>query len=192
MQSAVETWLGDALDQLAPPLQRLHREGGVLLGTVQVELGTGIARWIGRRIARRFGMSGIEGAQVLQVSIRNTPHALHWRRRFNSARAFESVFRPVGSYPQGYWVEETAAMSLRLKVELDKGSWRWHHVGTRLMGMPVPSWLAPRVVAVKSAVGPEYRFSVDIALPLIGHVLSYAGTLAWVEQGLAEPETRDC
>jgi hypothetical protein len=179
MPSAVEAWLGEAMAQLAPPLQQLHREGGILVGTVQVKLGSGIARWVGGRIARRIGMSGKEGSETLEVAIRSTAHALHWRRRFNDAQPFESVFRPVGNYPEGFWVEDTGALSLRLKVDLDEGSWRWCHAGTRWLRIPVPSFLAPRVVAVKSASGQEYRFSVDIALPLLGHVISYAGTLAY-------------
>ena len=70
------------------------------------------------------------------------------------------------------------ALSLRLKVELAQGGWRWLHVGTRLWGVPPPSWLAPRVLADKRMVGQDYHFGVAIHLPVFGLVLAYAGTLA--------------
>lgn len=68
-------------------------------------------------------------------------------------------------------------LRLALKVDVQNGGWRWNPVGMRLWGVPLPAWVAPRVVAAKSVEGNRYRFSVVVSHPLLGFVLSYAGLL---------------
>ena len=51
-KNIVQAWLGDNFYQLAPELQQIHTKGGVLVGEIDVILGTGISKFIGQRLAK--------------------------------------------------------------------------------------------------------------------------------------------
>jgi len=48
---------------------------------------------------------------------------------------------------------------------------------TRVFGIPIPAFLSPRVTAVEQQVEDKYRFSVIVAMPLIGKLVSYQGDM---------------
>lgn len=178
MPAAVEAWLGEAFHDLHPMLQNLHRSGGVLLGTVDIRLGKGVACLLGKRIARKLGIPPKEGVVPLAVSIFSTREALHWNRTFNEASEFSSVFTPVGRYPAGHWVESSGPFQLLFGVSIVQGGWEWQPRGGRLYGLPIPAWLLPHTSASKRADQGRYQFSVEVTVPLFGKVLAYSGKLA--------------
>jgi hypothetical protein len=177
----VQAWFGPAFAALDPALQRLHRDGGTLAGPVRIVFPTGLRGVIGRRIARRMGIPCDGHAHRLQVTVRSEAGALHWERRFDAGVPFASVFVPVGAYPDGYWVESTAALSLRLGVVIADGAWHWRHRATMLAGLALPAWLGPRVHGEKAVLDGRYRFGVALSLPLLGQVMAYAGSLSMEE-----------
>lgn len=179
--TTAETWFGTAFAELHPLLQDLHRKGGVLRGPVEVDFGTGLAGWLGQRLARRLGVPSTAGTHQLEVEIHSASGVLHWSRRFNGSSRFVSRFRPVGVYPSGHWVERTGPLTLLLGVQVVDGGWHWRHRGTRWLGVPLPRFLLPRTLASKAIEEGGYRFSVEIRMPLLGKVLGYAGTLALVD-----------
>ena len=79
--------------------------------------------------------------------------------------------------PDGGWIEETGAVTLRLQVDVLDGGWQWRCIGARFGRWPVPRWLLPRTRAGKRIEAADYRFDVSIALPLLGEVLGYGGLL---------------
>lgn len=177
MPTSVETWFGSAFERLHPLLQTLHRKGGVLSGPVQVSFGRGLAGFIGRHLARRLGVPSGNGANILRVSISSDGNTLHWNRQFNDRDEFRSLFVPVGRFPSGHWVECSGRIQLRLRVSLVEGSWHWQHLGSSLWGLPLPRWLMPRTTAYKEVRHGMYHFHVEVAVPLVGTVLSYSGDL---------------
>ena len=58
----VEFWFGEGFSGLHPLLQRLHRQGGVLEGEVELATGAGLAGWLGRRLAGKLGIPSVRGA----------------------------------------------------------------------------------------------------------------------------------
>jgi len=174
----VETWFGDAFAQLHPLLQELHRSGGSLGGTVEVRLGTGLAGWAGRRLARKLGVPPRDGTASMRVAIYSTETSLHWNRTFNETSTFDSTFTPAGCYPSGYWVESSGLLRLKLAVSIVDGGWVWRPIGGRLGGIPFPVWLLPHTVASKCVNNGRYQFKVEVSLPLLGTMLSYSGDLA--------------
>jgi hypothetical protein len=178
MSSIVEAWFGDAFAQLHPLLQELHRSGGVLSGTVDVRLGTGLAAWVGQRLARKLGVPPRNGSASMRVSIYSSETALHWDRTFNNSSTFASTFTPAGRYPSGYWVESSGRLRLQLAVFIVNGGWVWRPIGGRLWGVPIPVWFLPRTVASKCIDDGQYQFKVEVGLPLLGTALSYRGKLA--------------
>jgi Domain of unknown function (DUF4166) len=178
MQTIVEAWLGDEFDKLHPLLQRLHQNGGVLSGQVEVSFGQGIAGLLGRRLAIRLGVPTVPGPHRLQVVIRSEHGVLNWARTFNLETEFRSEFRPVGHYPSGYWIERSGMLTLSLGVEILAGAWHWVHRGTQLFGVPLPKGLLPVALASKSIENGFYRFSVEVSAPVLGKLVGYSGKLA--------------
>lgn len=175
--TVVSDWFGPAFGRLHPMLQELHRHGGQLRGPVGIRFGRGLAGIVGRRIARRLGIPHDGGRHTLQVTISHEDGALHWNRRFDDDRCFPSTFLPSGHWPDGCWVEETAAITLLLQVDVIDGGWYWRCIGARRGAWRIPRWLLPRSRAGKRIEDGRYRFDVSFSLPLFGEVLAYGGLL---------------
>lgn len=175
--TVVSDWFGAAFERLHPLLQALHRNGGLLRGPVDVRFGRGLAGVIGRRLARKLGIPQNDRPHVFEVRIGHEDGLLHWDRRFDDGQRFLSTFRPVGHWPDGLWIEDSAGIALRLQVEVIDGGWHWRCIGAQLGRIRLPRGLLPRSEAFKRIEDGRYRFSVSFALPLLGRMLSYGGTL---------------
>lgn len=157
----------------------MHRQGGRLVGEVELAYGSGVAGWLGPRLGRRMGLPPRAGRMPLEVGISHTDGALRWARRFGEAHEMVSLFEPVGQWPDGHWRERTGALHFLLTVDVREGGWYWRALGARLHGLPVPVSLLPRSHAGKRVEGDGYRFEVAIVAPLLGLLLRYGGTLQW-------------
>ncbi len=177
IDSVVSRWFGPAFDQLDPLLQDLHRHGGQLRGEVELSFGNGLAGFLGRRLARKFGLPTQPGSHRLIVDISHDPSTLYWDRCFDGDQRVASVFQPVGHWPDGVWIERTGAIELHLGVEIVNGGWFWRLRSARLGRLPVPRWLLPRSDAGKTIVDGHYRFFVTFSLPVLGCLLRYGGDL---------------
>lgn len=187
----VVDWFGSQFGQLHPLLQDLHRHGGRLSGTVNVDVGRGLAGWIGRRIARKRGVPTDRAGCGFHVDIRHRDGALLWTRHFDGQAAVPTVFRPVGRWPDGYWEEITGKTHIHLTVDVRDGGWYWRPLGVTHNGWRVPLWLFPGPGAYKRIEDGRYVFSVTIALPLIGTVLRYHGALDAVPDAEAGDHVRN-
>lgn len=176
-ENAVTEWFGPQFAQLHPLLQGLHRDGGSLHGIVHINTGHGLGALIGRRLARRLGIPLGCASCDFRVDIRHEAGALFWERQFGEGHHMRSVFRPVGRWPTGYWIEQTGPLGLRLTVDVIEGGWHWRCIGLRFGGLPLPSWLLPRSRAFKTVEQGRYRFVVEFALPVLGPILRYQGLL---------------
>lgn len=175
---AVERWFGEGFKSLHPLLQDLHREGGTLVGTASIEYGAGLAGWLGQRMASRFGIPKGASSVPLRVTIRSDERRLYWGRVFAGASRVDSVFEPVGAWPDGHWLERTGALELALKIDSTGGGWRWLPFKFSVSGIPVPPAFMPKVTAYKAIEDGRYRFCVGVTLPLVGFVFSYSGALS--------------
>lgn len=178
--SPAARWFGDHFATLHPLLRELHAGQGVLEGEAQVATGRGIAGRIGARLARRIGLPAT-GRCKLRITVSHDAEAMRWSRRFDFAghtpAIIASTFRPVGTWPHGYWEERTGALRFRLTVDTGQGAWRWRLLGVRWHSLPLPLIMLPGAHAGKWIEGDAYRFEVRFELPLLGTVLSYGGAL---------------
>jgi hypothetical protein len=172
----VEDWFKDRYGVLHPMLQRLHRTGGVLRGDVDIVLGSGLAGFLGRRLAAKLGVPKA-GRHELAVQISHHPDGLHWDRCFDNTLWMRSVFTPVGTIDGGYWVEQTGPLKMRLTVDIKDGGWSWRCLGVRFFGLPLPPWVFPKSRAWKTVEDGRYRFHVGFSVPVVGDLLSYSGLL---------------
>ncbi|MDF2447241.1 MAG: hypothetical protein K0S46_2477 [Moraxellaceae bacterium] len=176
--NAVERWFGSGFASLHPLLQTLHRDSGTLRGTASITYGAGLAGWLGRRMATRFGIPRGASSVSLEVAIRSDEQSLHWHRVLAGSARVNSTFVPVGTWPDGHWVEQAGLLTLALKVDTAGGGWRWLPVRAAVAGIPVPTAFMPRVTAYKTIEAGRYRFHVGVSLPLLGLLFSYSGALS--------------
>ncbi len=183
MSSCVSHWFGAAFSQLDPALQQLHQHGGTLSGNISLHYAQGrIAGFIARRVAKKLGLPPQAGIHSLDVHISHTANQLIWQRCFAKQYTMTSEFTPRGHYPDGYWQETTGMLSLDLGVKIKNGGWYWQQHALRFKGLTLPHWLLPQTLAYKSIVAGQYRFSVQINLPLFGQLLRYQGDLSLVQK----------
>ncbi len=181
----VTNWFGDAIAELHPQLQSLHRHGGDLSGTVDLVFGKGLAGIIGRRLAKKLGMPTQAGVHALRVSIRHRENSLWWSRCFNGQQTMLSIFEPTGRHPDGNWTEKTGPVNLKLAVDIIDQGWYWRLRKVYLFGLRVPLIFFPHSLAYKKIIDGNYQFHVGFSMPLVGQLLSYEGRLI-CEPGLIE------
>jgi len=170
-------WFEDSFDKLDPLLRQLHLQGGELAGPVKIKIGTGLAGFFAKRIAKKLGVPVNKGEHRLKVNISHQADGLHWDRCFDESTLFRSVFLPVGNKSNGYWVETTGTIKIFLTVDIREGGWHWCCMRVKIKGITIPLWLFPKTTAYKKIENGCYRFYVGIALPLLGEVISYSGLL---------------
>lgn len=182
--NTVEKWFGDAFTELDPLLQDLHRFGGTLSGSVHIQFGSGIAGFLGRRLATKMGMPNQAGTHHMTVRIGSQEDKLVWSRNFGGSRDMISIFKPQGKYPDGTWSETTGNLNLSLSVDVVDGGWHWIQRGARIGSISIPLWLMPVSRAYKRITSGMYEFSVTLSLPIFGMAFCYSGMLSLVERGV--------
>jgi hypothetical protein len=153
---------------------------------VEIALGRGLARPFGRAIARRLGIPLQPGPHTLRVEIGHRPDCLLWNRCFGDRQRMDSTFRPVGTWPDGLWLEQTGPVRLGLAVGVIDGGWHWRCRKAWLHGVRLPLALFPQSIAYKRVEDGRYRFRVAFTMPLLGRVLAYGGLLESQPMHLAE------
>jgi hypothetical protein len=102
----------------------------------------------------------------------------HWRRTFGT-RALDTWQYPSG---EDGFAERLGPFEFRFRREPCDGSTIFRQIDTAIVLGPIrarlPRWCAPTVAAREDPAG-ERRVRVDVrvALPLVGPILSYAGTI---------------
>ena len=179
--SRVQEWFGPQFGELHPLLQHLHLQGGQLAGVVEIYIPPGVAGCFGRHLARKLGVPVDGGQHQLQVNISHQVDGMHWDRCFDNTSFMRSLFYPVGALPDGYWIEDTGPLQMRLSVDVKDGGWHWRCLEMRLFGWRLPLWLFPNSSAFKTIKQGQYKFHVGFSLPYFGTVLSYSGALSPIE-----------
>ncbi len=167
--------LGSAFATLPASVRALHDSNAERrwAGTAEVRRGRGL---LAALVAALIGFPEAGAAVPVLVSFSPENGGERWTRRFGS-RAFTSVQRG-GQGRDSYLLVERfglAAFSLALVVEGDRLRLvprRWS-----LLGVPMPRALLPRGESFETEADGRFRFDVEIALPGIGLVVGYRGTL---------------
>ena len=172
----VKNWFENDFCDLDPLLQKLHLSGGELSGRVDISYGKGISGLIGQRLAKKLKLPD-QGTHDLLVSITHSDQGLHWNRKFNDANTVESIFVPFGNKKNGYWIETTGPMKMKLTVDIVDGGWFWKCLNVSFFGLPIPLFLIPKSQAYKIIENGKYVFNVSFSYPLFGSLVSYKGAL---------------
>ena len=170
--------LGDAWNELAAPVQRLHsgQDSRERVGLFRVRRGE-------RRLARFLASLGKAPAAGQAVSTRlvvapNSDGQL-WRRDF-AGTPFVTFQRES---PAGVLAERAGHLELRFKLCVSEHALCFQQVGASLclgrLAVPLPRWLAPQVAARAwaEANSAAVQVAVRISLPLAGLLVAYEGSM---------------
>jgi hypothetical protein len=175
--NSITAWFGNDFYNLDSLIQNLHVHGCNLYGEINLEYGSGLAGFIGKRIGKKIGMPIKSNIIDCTINISHKNNLLYWDRQFGNKNKISSIFSPIGNYPHGYWIEQTGKIYLELGVEIHDGGWYWIQKKIKFMNITIPAWLAPKSNAYKRVKNGKYEFSVTLSLPLIGKLFSYSGIL---------------
>jgi len=132
-----------------------------------------------RLLARLLGLPAA-GPDV-PVKLVVTPHALgeRWERAFGASRLVSEQRAGRG----GLMVERMGPAEVHYRLEVAGGALFYRQAAATLrlgpIGLPLPRWLAPQIVARESAMPDEKstHISVKVSLPLLGLLVSYKGSI---------------
>ncbi|QQR35449.1 DUF4166 domain-containing protein [Devosia oryziradicis] len=163
--------LGDTFGDMPEVTQRLHRGWPAVIGkgSATVEPATTLPA---RVLARIFGLPATTGDLPLEVVIESRDGLEHWTRRFGAHR-MRSVMRAQGDL----LVERFGPVSIAMRLVGTADGLDMRPVEGWLVGIPLPRFLLPSVVARETVANGRHVFEVDIGLPLIGRLVAYRGTL---------------
>lgn len=167
--------LGSAFATLPAPVRALHDSSAERrwAGTAEVRRGRGP---LAALVAALVGFPKAGAAVPVSVTFAPEDGGERWTRRFGT-RTFSSLQR-AGQGRDAYLLVERfgpASFSLALVVEGDRLRLvprRWS-----VLGIPMPRFLLPRGESFETEQDGRFRFDVEIALPGVGLVVAYRGTL---------------
>ncbi|SED28666.1 Saccharopine dehydrogenase NADP binding domain-containing protein [Rhizobiales bacterium GAS188] len=177
--------LGDSFASLPAPLQALHDPDPIsriaLTGEAEVERGSSL---LSRLVGAVFGFPRAGRGVSVTVRIERHGPVEQWRRNF-AGKSFASRQSAGSGRTDKLLRESFGPFGFDLALVVDGGRLRLIPRGWSLLGMPLPSGLAPRGEAYEFAEGRKFHFHVEIVLPLIGLVVRYRG---WLERVVSSEE----
>ncbi|WP_422509577.1 DUF4166 domain-containing protein [Stenotrophomonas sp. GZD-301] len=167
--------LGSAFDALPAPVQALHADTGARCwrGEAEVRRGRGMAS---RAVAAVFGFPPA-GSNV-PVSVRLSPErgGERWTRDF-AGHTFSSWQRRGHGRNAHLLVERFGIVDVALALVVDGDRLRLVPRRWSCLGIPLPARLLPAGRTFETAHDGQFVFDVEIAVPIIGLIAAYRGTL---------------
>ncbi|HSV48192.1 MAG TPA: DUF4166 domain-containing protein [Ramlibacter sp.] len=164
--------MGEAFGRLHPALQRFHSLRGQveLHGEVQV---SGPRGRLARVLAWLLRSPPRDRQGPIRFRLDAGPLAETWVREF-PGRTMASRLRLAGTQ----LTEHFGAVRLSFDVVEAQGGLQMRHRAMRVLGLPLPRWLQPRIEAHEHGEGDRLCFDVSADYPLAGRVVRYRGWLA--------------
>ncbi len=167
-----ERVLGARFTVLPEAVRSLHRVDKLILceGRCRVDRGRGV---LARLAAGLFSLPTEGTDRPIQLTKRREEDSERWIRAIGGTR-IASTIRASGSR-QIY--EKIGVVEFQFDLKADARGLDWQMLGARAFGIPLPRWLRPRIAARESDDQGQFRFAVSVAMPGIGLVVAYSGSL---------------
>ena len=162
--------MGVRFASLPEPVRAMHDIAGDhgAVGSGVVRRGSGLLA----RLAAFVMQMPPAGEYPLHVGFTEHGGVERWTRSFGPHR-FHSELSATGSL----LTERFGPLRFRFDLPSDHTGLRMAFRGWSFLGIPLPRFLGPRIVASETVEDGRFRFEVDVALPLAGPVVHYHGTL---------------
>jgi hypothetical protein len=176
-----ESLLGDAWRELHPAVREAHGLGSRTAGSGRFRVARG-RTLAARLVARLLGLPAECVDCPVELRVERAPDAETWVRTFGTKR----LVTRQRSDSDGMLVETFGVLAFRFRLTVVEAGIRFSQRACRLrlarLGLPLPSWLSPRIEAAVRPVSRGSRTSLDVSVnvfaPLAVLVLSYEGELA--------------
>ncbi|SMX46178.1 DUF4166 domain-containing protein [Maliponia aquimaris] len=163
--------LGAALADLPGPCRALHGGFGRFQGRITV-LAAPLAPL--RLLARLAGLPGAVTDAPLVFETAPEGGGARWTRRIGA----HVMASHQTAMPDGTLAERLGPLTLAAWLRPGPQGLALETAWVRVLGLPLPRLLWPRVTAREWAEGGRYRFDISIALPLGGpRLIAYSGHL---------------
>jgi Domain of unknown function (DUF4166) len=131
-----------------------------------------------RMVARLFLLPAAGDAVETRVIVTPAANGEHWLRTFGT-RALNTRQYPAGD---NAFAERLGPLEFRFRREPYDGGTMFRQIGAAIvigpLRAPLPRWCAPTVAAREDRPAERrVRIDVRVALPIVGPILSYAGTI---------------
>jgi saccharopine dehydrogenase-like NADP-dependent oxidoreductase len=177
--------LGCAYDALPPAIRQAHEVHGVLVLEGQADA-TGPDHVLGALIAWLFRLPRSGSNLPVRVEMRSEDDGSEtWTRIYPGVTMRSNLRNPDSAT---YQLDEILGpLSIRLQWNPTERGLQLRTISARIFGCPLPNFLRPRSNASET-VGDDgqFHFDVPIALPLIGTIVHYKGSLKPVEMSLQQ------
>jgi Domain of unknown function (DUF4166) len=163
--------MGESFGRLASPVQRFHRLHGrhTLQGWVETDAP---ATALARLLARCMGTPADKQSGPILFELDAGLEEETWTRRF-PLHTMSSRIRLTA----GQVVEHLGLARLTFDLREVEGNLEMRLRRLLFLGIPCPRWLMPRLIATETGDGGQFHFCVQAAVPLLGVVAGYRGTL---------------
>jgi saccharopine dehydrogenase-like NADP-dependent oxidoreductase len=177
--------LGSAYDALPPAIQQAHEVHGVLVLEGKADA-AGPENFLGALIAWLFRLPRSGSNLPVRVEMRSEDDGSETWTRIYPGVTMRSNLRNADSTTHQL-DELLGPLSIRLQWKPTERGLQLRTISARIFGCPLPNVLRPRSNASET-VGDDgqFHFDVPIALPLIGTIVHYKGSLKPVEMSLQQ------
>lgn len=169
--SLYQDLLGPKFGRLPPVVRRMHDVTGEVhaVGTGSVERGRNP---LSRLLAMLLRMPR-PGTWVPVSIVFRQGRGGEWLIRDYDGRVLVTRQDAGAGADAGMLLERFGPVSLVISLDLEDDALAFTLKSARLVGLPLPRTLWPRITAYESAVDGWYVSYVDIGLPLIGRLIRY-------------------
>jgi hypothetical protein len=162
--------LGASFERLPPVLRRFHAQGGG-----EAECTFAVGRHAGPLhglVARAAGLPAVTPSARVVLHVRVDGEREFWTRVFP-----DRSLRTAQWLEQGRLIEQAGPLQVSFDVAADESGMRIISRGCRVFGVPLPRAFAPAVTAMVHGAANGWEVEVMIALPLLGTIGAYSGTV---------------
>jgi hypothetical protein len=172
--------LGSAYNALPPVIRQAHEVHGVLVLEGKADAANP-DNVLGVLIAWLFRLPRSGSNMPVRVEMRSEDDGSETWTRIYPGVTMRSNLRNADSRTHQV-TEVLGPLSIRLHWKPSEHGLQLETLGARLFGCPLPDFLRPRAHASETVgAGGQFHFDVPIALPLIGTIVHYKGSLKPVE-----------
>jgi hypothetical protein len=177
--------LGDAYDALPSVIRQAHEVHGVLVLEGKADAASP-DHVLGTWIAWLFRLPRTGADMPVRVEMRSEDDGSETWTRIYPGVTMRSNLRNADSAT--HQVDEfLGPLSIRLQCEASERGLQLRTISARMFGCPLPDFLCPRSHASETVdADGQFHFDVPIALPLIGTIVHYKGSLKPAEKPLPQ------
>lgn len=173
--SIFERVLGEAWHSLPAPIRELHRADDLsnFAGLATIKRGDGLLARILGWVARLP-----DASTGVPVAVRISPHDDReiWDRDFDGY-TFSSEMSAGSGRLEALMCERFGPCKFGMALVTEGDALYYISRCWTFLGIPMPKWIMPNGRMVETVAEGKFVFHVEITIPLIGHVVTYEGSL---------------